>query len=214
MKRKIVNKRGQVWVETVIYTLIAFTMIGLVLTYAKPEIEKIQDKAIIEQSISMVKEINLIILDIKRVAGNQRLIELGIKKGVLKIDGKNDKIIFEIESRYEYSEPGEDINETTGIIARTEKKGKFSTVTLTKDYSREHNITYQGEDKLKTISKSSTPYKLFISNEGGNKFEGETCEADEDCDSKEGFTVKCLGEEGFKVCEYVAEKTTINIEIV
>ena len=33
--------RGQVWVETVVYTLIAFIMIGLVLGVAKPKIEKL-----------------------------------------------------------------------------------------------------------------------------------------------------------------------------
>lgn len=31
------NRSGQVWIETVIYTLIAFVMIGLVLSYARPE---------------------------------------------------------------------------------------------------------------------------------------------------------------------------------
>jgi uncharacterized protein (UPF0333 family) len=36
------NKRGQIWVETVVYTLIALVMIGLVLAFAKPKIEELQ----------------------------------------------------------------------------------------------------------------------------------------------------------------------------
>jgi len=172
MKRGI-NKKGQVWVETVIYTLIAFTMIGLVLSYAKPKIEEIQDKAIIEQSIDMMKEINEKIVEVKEGgAGNKREIILGMKKGILKIDGIEDKIFFEIESRYTYSQLGENIIVplyAMDLIAHTEKKGKFNTVTLTMDYSEENNITYQGGDELKTISKAPTPYKLFFSNEGGDK---------------------------------------------
>lgn len=163
------NKRGQIWVETVVYTLIALVMIGLVLSFVKPKIEEIQDKAIIEQSIEIMEELNtIILLLIQGGPGNKRLIELGIKKGNLKIDGINDQIVFEMEGRYTYSEPGQDIYHGS-IIAHTEKRGKFNKVNLTIDYSEDYDITYQGEDKLKTISKASTPYKLFISNKGGNK---------------------------------------------
>jgi hypothetical protein len=159
------NYRGQIWVETVIYTLIAFVMIGLVLAYAKPKIEELQDKAIIEQSIAMIKNIDSTILTIG-APGNQRLIELGIKKGVLKIEGENDLIIFEMESKYTYSEP--DVNVSNGnLIIHTEKTGKFNVITLTRDYSEECNITYQEKDESKTISKASTPYQLLISNKGG-----------------------------------------------
>jgi len=158
------KKRGQVWIETVIYTLIAFVMIGLVLSFAKPKIEEIQDKAIIEQSIGMLKDINNLVLSVNKVAGNQRIIEIGIKKGELKIDGINDNIVFEIESRYAYSQPGENVF-VGDIIAYTQEKGKFNTVTLTSNYSK-YNITYKGTDNLKTITKSSTPYKITISNIG------------------------------------------------
>ena len=64
MKR---DKKAQVWVETVIYTLIAFIMIGTVVTFAKPKIEEIQDKVILEQSLKLINDINTVILDIKRV---------------------------------------------------------------------------------------------------------------------------------------------------
>jgi len=39
-------------------------------------------------------------------------------------------------------------------------------VTLTSDYSEAYNLTFQNGDVIKTLSKGSTPYKLFISNEG------------------------------------------------
>ncbi|MBR9702313.1 hypothetical protein GOV13_05330 [Candidatus Pacearchaeota archaeon] len=158
--------RGQVWIETVVYTLIAFIMIGSVLAFVKPEIEKIQDKAVIDQSSEMLNDINNIILDIG-VPGNQRLIEVGLKKGNLKIDGAGDKLIFEIESLYEYSEPGENVSKVDGgIVAFTESQGKYNLITLTRDYGEAYNLTFDGQDSLKTITKSSTAYKLLISNEG------------------------------------------------
>lgn len=159
-------KRGQVWIETVIYTLIAFVMIGSVLAFVKPKVEEMQDKAIIEQSIGMMEDINTIVLSLVHGgAGNKRKIELGIKKGILMIDGQNDKLIFEIESRNTYSEPGEDIY-YGDILVHTEKNGKLNIVTLTSDYSEAYNLTFQNGDVIKTLSKGSTPYKLFISNEG------------------------------------------------
>ena len=48
------RKKGQIWVETVIYTLIAFAMIGLALSFVKPKIDEIQDRGIIEQSITLL----------------------------------------------------------------------------------------------------------------------------------------------------------------
>jgi len=160
------KKRGQVWVETVIYTLIAFTMIGAVLAIAKPKIEEIQDKTIIDQSILLVEDIDNIILSIVQGGqGNKRLIEPTIKEGNLRIDGINNKIVFEIESRYVYSQPGKEVY-VGGIIAYTEKKGKYNTVTLTKDYSGKYNITYDGSDEIKSLNKASIPYKIFILNKG------------------------------------------------
>ena len=72
MKR---GNRGQVWIETIIYTSIALLMIGLVLAYAKPKIEEFQDKATLEQSLEMVKEIDSTIMTIG-VSGIKDLLKL------------------------------------------------------------------------------------------------------------------------------------------
>jgi len=160
------GKRGQIWVETIVYTLIAFALIGLVLAFVKPKIEELQDKGIIEQSISVLEDIDLIIKNIGD-PGNQRIINLKISKGALNIDGENDKLFFEIESRSIYSEPGENVA-MGNIIVFTEKKGKINDVTLTRDYDEEYDITYDNRDELKKISKASTSYALLIANKGEN----------------------------------------------
>ena len=158
------KKRGQIWIETVLYTLIAFVLIGLVLAFARPKIEEYQDKSTIEQSISVLEEIDVIIKNMGD-AGNQRLVTLNLNKGILNIDGENDKIFFELESRYEYSQPGLNIS-IGNIIAKTEEKEKIYDVTLIQNYLEEYNIRFKNNDELYSIKRAATPYRILISNKG------------------------------------------------
>src|SRR3989344_4641577 len=89
------NKRGQIWVETVIYTLIAFSLMGLVLAFVVPKVEEIQDKGVIEQSIGVLQDIDSVIRGLGG-PGNQRVLELGIQKGSITIDSINEKIFFDL----------------------------------------------------------------------------------------------------------------------
>jgi type II secretory pathway pseudopilin PulG len=164
MKKRGENRSGQVWIETVIYTLIAFVMIGLVLSYAQPKIQELQDRAVIQQSIEMMKQIDSTISTMG-ATGNQRVLEITIKEGTLKIDGLNDKIIFSMDSKSVYSEPDKIVNDGS-IQIYTEKKGENSIVTLTRDYSQDYDLEFNGEDIIKSINPASTSYKLSISNEG------------------------------------------------
>jgi hypothetical protein len=158
------KQKGQVWVETVIYLLIAFVMIGLVLSFIKPKIEEMRDRTIIEQSLGILKEIDSIITTIGS-PGNQRLINVEIRKGSIIIDSENDIVKFEIDSTYEYGQPGQVI--TIGNIqAITEESGDNSKVTLTRDFSEGYDLTYDNQQMVKTLTKASNPYRLFINNRG------------------------------------------------
>lgn len=158
-------KRGQVWIETVIYTLVALIMIGISLSFIKPKIEEMQDKTILEQSKRVIEDIQEKINSIRDVSGNQRVIDLTVERGVFKIDGIEDSIFFEIETGYEYSEPGVDITEGN-LIINTEKKGEINKVTIKRKYSGEQNITYKDRDEIKQITKGTLPYKISILNNG------------------------------------------------
>jgi len=166
------SKRSQIWVETVIYTLIAFALIGLVLTYLKPKIEEIKDKSIIEQTLSIMKDLDSIILAMTE-PGNQRIIELRIRKGEMIIDGVNDYIIFEMESVYPYTEPGIPAIYEGNIAIRTIQKGSANFINLTRDFNNIYNLTYLGKDETKIIAKSSSPYKIKISNRGNSNIDFE-----------------------------------------
>ncbi|MBT4257873.1 hypothetical protein HOD88_01665 [archaeon] len=158
--------KGQVLIEAVIYILIALALIGIVLAFAYPKIEEIQDRTIIAQSEEIMQDIADTITEIRQGgSGNQRLVELGIKKGELKIEPANDSIIFEIESSYTYSEPGKEYLRGD-IIVRTEKISDYNLITLKLDYKDLFNITYNGEESPKTLSKGGVPYELLFKNLG------------------------------------------------
>ncbi len=161
------NKKAQVWVETVLYTIIAFAIIALVLTYVKPEIEKFQDKSVIQQSIELMDDLNSKIYEVSRNGeGNRRVLELSIKKGSLKIDPINESIIFEIDSKYPYTEPGEVYSEK-GIEITTLERSGMNKITLLNNYSESMNITYSGKEEIKTLTQSNALYRLYVENKGG-----------------------------------------------
>lgn len=157
------SRKGQVWVETVVYTLIAFAIIGLVLSFVRPEIEKSQDKSIIQQSIGIMESIDEKILNIKNIPGNKRELELSIREGSLTIDGIEDKIFFEMESQHKYSEPGTPIKEGD-LTVFTREKGDLYLVNITRNYTN-YDLTYAGSDEVKKIQSAPSAYKLVISNE-------------------------------------------------
>jgi hypothetical protein len=141
-------------------------MIGLVLSYAQPKIQQLQDQTILQQSTTMLKQIDATIATMG-TTGNQRIIEIGIKQGMLKLNCSSDDIIFEMDSESTYSEPGKIINDGE-VKVYTVKKSGYNTVTLTLSYGENYNLKFEGKDDLKTLSKSSTPYKLSISNDGSD----------------------------------------------
>ena len=85
---------------------------------------------------------------------------------MLTIDGEKDELVFEMETSYEFSEPGKKID-IGRIQAITQDKGKLNKVSLIKDYSN-YNITYNGKDIKESITSSPNPYKMYISNKGSD----------------------------------------------
>ena len=164
------NKRGkkkaQVWVETVIYTLIAFSLIAAVLVVVRPKIEEAQDKALVEQSINLMKTFDSRIKDaIQGGSGNKRILEISIKEGTLEINGINDEIIFEMESDYIYSEIGKTIPEGNLLIT-TQELGTINLITINRSYEENVNITFNNQEELKTLTKASTSYLVSVTNLG------------------------------------------------
>jgi hypothetical protein len=157
-------KKGQVWIETVIYMLIAFIMIGMVLGFVKPKIEDIKDKSILEQSVEILGDLDETIMNIG-TPGNKRLVEISLKKGTLAINPEDDMLIFKMDSMHIYTEPGEKVQIGT-IVAETTKKTRDNLVTLSANYTENYNISYNLNQESKILTKSPVPHKLIITNAG------------------------------------------------
>jgi len=155
--------RGQIWVETVIYTLIGLTVIGLVLAAALPKINARKDEIMIEQSIEALGNIDDKIYEVQRASGNRRVVDLEVRKGTLIIDMEEDTISWELESSFEYSEVGVVI--PLGRLNVTTTSGNPWKVELKLFYRMD--LKFDGNNfGTHRIDVSPTPYKFAIENVG------------------------------------------------
>jgi type II secretory pathway pseudopilin PulG len=160
------QKEAQVWIESVLYTLIGLAIIGLLLIAARPKISSTQDQFIIQQTIRALNEFDNKIIEIKQATGNRRIIHFQLSKGELLIDAENDKVQWKLfGSTYMYSEPG-----TTAWINNirvyTEKKGDVYDVELTLDYQGSNDLTIEMQEKSRTLQAAKTPYSITLENYG------------------------------------------------
>ena len=155
------KKKGQVWIETVLYTLIGLTLMGLALGFVMPKINEARDRALVEQAISSLSEVDGKISEtIQRGSGNVRTIEVTLKRGELYVDGVNDQVRLSISGlSAPYSQPGVEIS--SGNIKINSTK---SSVLLIVSYSA--NLTYGNQDIERKFTAASTPYKFTIENKG------------------------------------------------
>jgi hypothetical protein len=145
--------------------LVAFVLIGLVLSFAQPKIEELQDEAVIDQSIKMIREIDYVIQEVfERGIGNKREIQINLKEGDLTIDSQGNSITFELEGRFMYSQPGQEYSEG-GLDILTEQTAKGYSVRVRKSYDN-LDFTYNLKEDNKILTQSSTPYTIFITNKG------------------------------------------------
>jgi hypothetical protein len=167
--RRLKGKCGQIWIETVIYTLIGLAIIGLVLTMVKPEIDAKKDEIAINQAIEALTNIdNKIRIVFGSSVGNRRTIELMITNGEFMIDMENDKLSWTVDSSFLYSEEG--VAVPVGKIDVTTSRNDPWEVNLETRYGVD--IQFDSEDVgTKLFLPSPTPYKLTIENSGEN-FEG------------------------------------------
>lgn len=159
-------KCGQIWIETVIYTLIGLAIIGLVLTIAKPEIDAKKDEIAIEQAIEALTNIdNKIRVVFGSSVGNRRAVELMITDGEFMIDMGADKLSWTVDSSFLYSE--EDVVVPVGKIDVTTSRNDPWEVKLETHYGVDLQFE-SGNDGVKSFLPSPTPYKLTIENSGEN----------------------------------------------
>lgn len=159
---KYYNKRGQVWVETVIYTLIGLSIMGVLLAVTKPKIEQMKDKILIEQTIASLNEISSKIYDAQSAIGNKRILTLKITKGNFYIDPEKNRLGWILDSSYKYSQLDKEVN-MGGMVVST-RGGNPYLVEIYMDYIT--NITVDGKKDYVSYDGTPRPYSLIIENIG------------------------------------------------
>jgi type II secretory pathway pseudopilin PulG len=158
------NRHAQVWIESVLYTLIGITMIGLVLAFAMPKINESKDRLRVEQAISSLNVLDEKLTIASRATGNIRTVEFGLNEGELLFDGPLDEIRMVLpELSGVFSEPGTEI-EIGRVRLLTEEGQKTNTVTLRVPYL--YDLQVNGVDEIGKFTGSSVPYVFALENMG------------------------------------------------
>jgi type II secretory pathway pseudopilin PulG len=158
-------KKGQIWVETVIYTLIGLALIGIVLTIIMPKISEFKDKSTIEQTIEVLNVFDSKVNDVLSAPGNVRELELKMRRGDLYVNASEDTIIYELKPLdTKYSEPGSTIEIGNVNVTTTEFGAEYG-ITLLLNFS-EYNLTFDDGEVGEKFSEVSIPYKFIIENRG------------------------------------------------
>ena len=163
----MINKKGslgQVWIETVLYTLIGLALMGVVLAFVTPKLNAEKDKIAVDQTIRSLNDFDDRINIILQAPGNVREIDISMQKGIFTVNSTVDSVSFYFgDLTQPYSEPGVPI--TIGrITALSQKNAKSSSVLLTLAYA--DNLTFNQQDIDKVFTASSIPYKFSVSNLG------------------------------------------------
>ncbi len=164
------NRIGQVWIETVIYTLIGLSLIGLTLAILTPKIKEFRDRSVIEETLSSMNLFDSKINEILDAPGNRRRIDLTIDKGIFAVNSSGDSLKFKLEnSKVRYSEPGVSL-EIGRVNVTTLENGENYDIKLEIFYL--HNISFDGKEDYIEFTPVSIPYKFFIENRGiiGNNY--------------------------------------------
>jgi type II secretory pathway pseudopilin PulG len=164
------GKKAQVWVETVIYTLIGLTIITIVLTIATPQIAKIKDRGIIDQTIAAMQILDDAISEVEQTGGNIKHVEFRIAKGSLEINPVENYILYVMEdTKLEVSEIGVEIPHGKINMTTTQVGGSFD-ISLKRVYSN-LDITFNGGVDAGTLHAGATPYTIVIENLGADSFD-------------------------------------------
>jgi hypothetical protein len=161
------EKRGQVWVETVIYTLIGLAILTTIIAVITPKISQVSDNIIITQTIEAMNKLNEQIRDTLTYPGNQREVLVYVKKGEYTIDGFNNSIYYTLKNtNLKYSEPNATISEGDLTLITLPKGNKKYDIKIFLNYSS-FNLTYANKDSVEVLTSAPTAYSLLILNKDG-----------------------------------------------
>lgn len=162
------KKRGQVWIETVLYTLIGITIMGGLLWAITPKINVMIDQTVVDQAKANLMDFDEALSRTLYSSGMQLQFNLPLKKGEFVVDGQANEIYFVLrDTAKKFSEVNQIIPGDVSILTKNVSNKKYDIYLILNYSSSGLNITYGDKDTPKVLTSSPTPYKLLILNKGG-----------------------------------------------
>lgn len=154
------KKNAQVWIETVLYTLIGLALIGMVLAFIMPKINETKDRLAVDQT---TEALNDLASKMDSIPGNIRQMDFTMRRGEMTVDSPNNKILFVFNDITKpLSEIGQEIPQGK-IIMLTEKGQKYYKVSLILDLNKTVDLKYKNTEETFKFVASPRPYKIEIS---------------------------------------------------
>ena len=161
------SKKSQVWIETVLYTLIGLAIIGVLLAATKPKINSTKDEFVIQQTITALNEFEGKISEIKQAGGNSRIVDFQLSRGQLTISPTSSDIVWSIkDSAFKLSEENIVVNVAGSIKGLTTKNGDNYNILLFLNYTGVNSLTVDNKKTDLVLQPAKTPYVIMVRNTG------------------------------------------------
>ncbi len=150
------NKKGDIWVSTVIYIAISIIVIAIVLLAALPLIQKLKDRNVTMQTKNILTQIDKNIKEvISSGPGAKRVISpVIIDAGLLEIDFTRSAINWTMKTKDALAEPGLTRQEGSVFIVVNERRAGGSIVEG--EFEISQYLSYASNPELKFTSNSNS----------------------------------------------------------
>ena len=150
------NKKGDIWVSTVIYIAISIIVIAIVLLAALPLIQKLKDRNVTMQTKNILTQIDKNIREvISSGPGAKRVISpVIIDAGLLEIDFTNSAINWTMKTKDALAEPGLTRQEGNVFIVVNERRAGGSVVEG--EFEISQYLSYESNPKIIFIPNSNS----------------------------------------------------------
>jgi len=166
------DKKSQVWISVIIYTLVAILALVLILNTAIPILTEMKDRAVFSKIKDIMLDLDRHITDIANQGeGSQSSVSFEVRDGEIKFE--NNKLIWELETKSEIMSPRTSMRQGNLIISSNANVNTYDMGTYYILHTKidEDNFTVRINKKTKWEQYNTSELIEYISH-NGNKMDG------------------------------------------
>jgi len=165
-KHFLKGKKADIWISTVLYTLISLAIIGTLLGVVRPRIDEMRDHYLIDQTIGALNQIDKTVTSVKTAQGMRLPVEFQLSRGILIFNTTSKIIQWSLpDSRYQYSETGFPVSIGKLSLKTSNTSSDRWNILVQLNYS-DIIFTVNNQSIPKTYQSSSRVYSIWAENKG------------------------------------------------